>query len=75
MDYHSGSYSVIFPAGVTLATFRISLTDDNILEGNENFLLTINETSLPGLLTRSHPDEATVTVVDNDCKMSYVIKA
>ena len=69
MDYTSGPYTVIFPAGVTLATFSIPITDDNILEWNENFLLTINETSLPGLLTRSHPDEATVTIVDNDCKM------
>ena len=37
-----------------------------ILEGNENFMLTINGTSLPDGVTPGNPDEATVNIVDND---------
>ena len=42
MDYTSGPYSVTFPAGVTSVPFSISINEENILEENENFTLTIN---------------------------------
>ena len=66
MDYTSGPYTVTIPAGSTTATFNVPVTDDMILEGDENFMLTINETSLPDGVTRGDPGEATVTIVDND---------
>ena len=47
MDYDSGPYTVTFPAGVTTATFNVPINDDDILEGDKNFILTIDETSLP----------------------------
>ena len=65
MDYTSGPYTVTFPAGQTTATFNVPITDDMILEGDENFILTINETFHVFLGT---PSEATVTIVDDDCK-------
>ena len=68
MDYTSGPYTVTFPAGQTTATFNIPITDDMILEGDENFMLTINQT-LPDGVTRGTPSEATVTIVDNDGKL------
>ena len=68
MDYTSGPYTVTFPAGQTTATFDVPINDDNILEGNENFILTIDGTSLPTGITRGSPGEATVTIVDDDCK-------
>ena len=71
MDYSSGSYNVIFSAGETTAAFNVLITDDNILEGNENFMLTINSSSLPSNVTVGDPGEATVTIVDNDCKVPY----
>ena len=67
MDYTSGPYTVTFPAGQTTATFDVPINDDNILEGNENFMLTIDPT-LPTGVTVGDPNEATVTIVDNDCK-------
>ena len=67
MDYISGPYTVTFPAGQTTATFNISITGDNVLEGDENFTLTINETSLPTNVTRGI-GEATVNIVDDDRK-------
>ena len=67
MDYTSGPYTVTFPAGETTATFNIPITDDMILEGDENFMLTINQT-LPTGVTHGTPGEATVNIVDDDRK-------
>ena len=68
MDYTSGPYTVTFPAAQTTATFDVAINDDNILEGNENFILNIDGTSLPTGVTRGNPGEATVTIVDDDRK-------
>ena len=68
MDYTSGPYNVTFPAGQTTATFDVPINDDNILEGNENFMITISPSSLPSGVFVGDPDKATVIIVDNDCK-------
>ena len=73
MDYTSGPYTVTFAAGSTTATFNVPITDDMILEGNEDFMLTIDP-SLPDGVTRGTPSEATVTIVDNDCKLKLMQK-
>ena len=70
MDYTSGRYSVRFPAGVMSVPFSISINDDNIFEDNENFTLTIYP-SLPTGVMVGNPGQATVTIVDNDCKCWY----
>ena len=69
MDYTSGLYTVTFPAGQTTTTLNIPINDDDILEIDENFMLTINQTSLPTDVTHGNPGQATVTIVDNDRKM------
>ena len=66
MDYDSGPYTVTFPAGQTTATLNVPITDDMILERDENFMLTINSSSLPTAVTRGTPGEVTVTIVDDD---------
>ena len=68
MDYTSGPYTVTFAAGQTTATFDVPINDDNIYEGNEDFILNIDGASLPTGVTAGSPDEATVTIVDNDRK-------
>ena len=70
MDYTSGPYSVTFPAGVMSVSFNIPINDDNIFEENENFTLTINS-SLPTGVMVGNPGQATMTIVDNDCKFWY----
>ena len=67
MDYTSGPYSVTVPAGMTSVSFNISINYDNIFEDNENLILTINS-SLPTGVMVGNPGQATVTIVDNDCK-------
>jgi len=68
MDYDSGPYPVTFLAGVTSVTFDVPIHDDSILEKNENFMLTINLSTLPTYVTVGDPGSATVTIVDDDCK-------
>ena len=47
VDYNSGPYNVIFPAGVTSVSFNIIINNDTVLEYNETFNLTIINGSLP----------------------------
>ena len=68
MDYTSGQYTVTFLAGVTLVAFDIEIIDDKISEGVENFMLTIDQGSLPINITHGTPGQATVTIVDDECK-------
>ena len=68
MDYTSGPYTVTFAAGSTTATFDVPINDDTIPESSEDFILTIDDISLPSGVTVGSPGEATVTIVDNDGK-------
>ena len=52
VDYDSGPYSVMFTAGMTSVSFDVPINDDNILETNEDFTLTIDSSSLPNGVTR-----------------------
>ena len=69
MDYTSGPYSVTFAAGNLVAALNILINDDNELEGNENFNLTINSSFLPSGAMVGYPGLATVTIVDYDSKL------
>ena len=53
----------MFPAGTTTASLNISITNDNIVEMNETFSLTIDPSSD---VTVVDPDDAVVTIVDDD---------
>ena len=53
---------------MTSTTFDISINDDNILEGDKNFMLNIGSSSLPPGVTHGDPSSATVTIVDDDSK-------
>ena len=50
------------------ASFNISVTDDNVLETNEQFLLSIDPSSLPDGVTVGSISNATVTIVDINSK-------
>ena len=68
IDYGSGPYTVIFPAGQTHFLFNVPLNNDGYFEGNENFVVTINSSSLLSHVTPDNPSQATVTIEDNDGK-------
>ena len=68
-DYTSGPFTVTFNAEITRASFSVSIIDDNVLEGNETFDLTIDPSSLANnKITVGDPGQVTVTIVDNDGK-------
>ena len=66
VDYGSGPYSVIIPAGKVDVSFNITIIDDNIFEEEEKFNLTINTSALPNNVAIGDLDRTTVTIVDND---------
>ena len=51
-----------------MVLFDVPITDDNIVEGNENCNFTIDQSSLPSDVTAGIPLQATLTVIDDDCK-------
>ena len=71
IDYGSGPHNVIFPAGVTSVPINISLTNDNILEGNEHFILTISPSLLPSGVFVGFPDQARIYIVDKSGKLTW----
>ena len=75
VDYTSRPYNVTFPAGVTMVTFDVPINDDNKVEGNEIFNLTLDLSSLPSVVTTGIPLQATVTIADDDCKCQSVAKS
>ena len=68
VDYDSGIYTVTIPAGETRVPFNVTINDDDILENNEDFDLTIIRATLPDSVTRGDPFRARVTIVDDDRK-------
>ena len=68
MDYDSGPYTVTFPAGEESVSLNISIYDDDIFEHNENFVLTINVSSLPSGVYVGNHNKTIVTIVNNDGK-------
>ena len=68
VDYASGPYPVSFPAGQITAMLSIPIINDSKLEGNEDFVVSINTFSLPNRVFTTTPDESTVIIVDDDGK-------
>lgn len=66
-DYDSGPYSFIFPAGITIASFNVTINYDKILESIETFGLSISS-PLPDKVFQGNPNQSTVIIVDNDSK-------
>ena len=48
--------------------FNISIINDDIYEGNETFNLVVNVTSLPLNVTVGDPNQATITIFNDDGK-------
>ena len=65
-DYVFGRYGVTFKAGNMIASFNISIIDDNIFEIDEYFNLTIStDFSLENIIA-GDPSQAIVIIVEND---------
>ena len=62
----SGPFYVTFPAEENQVKFDISITNDDVVENNESFTLSINPSSLPLGVTVGDPSQTTVTIIDDD---------
>ena len=73
IDYKSGTYIIMFPAGVTHVSLNINITKDNISESNETFYVAIEENSLPSKVTTDGAiSQADVTITNNYGKLICV---
>ena len=68
VDYNSGPYTVQFDVGVTNVSFTVPVINDNILETDETFHLSISTLSLPNNVTVGGQGQTTVTILANDGK-------
>ena len=64
MDYQSGPYQAVFPPGVTVVTFHVPITIDDVSEGKKGFRLIIRKTFLPSGITIGERPSATVVILD-----------
>ena len=66
VDYDPGLYFIMIPAGLTNVSFNITISPDDIFEGDEVFLLTIDQVSLQTVIISNI--SAMVVITDDDCK-------
>lgn len=66
VDYTPESYDIMLLNGMTRAAFNISIINDDILERNETFTLTIDQSTLPSSVTIGDTSQATVIIEDDD---------
>ena len=59
-------YTVTFSAGVNSSQLNVLIIDDNILEDDETFNLTVSQSSLPDGVVVGDSSQVTVTIVDDD---------
>ena len=68
-DYTMRLYNVTFPVNVTTRSVDIPVCDDRVFEGDESFSVLIVSNSLPDNVINGTVDQATVIIVDDDCKL------
>ena len=71
VDYNSGPYNVTFPIGSTIASFDITIIDDDVSEFDEIFNISITLTTNDRILGISAV--ATVTIIDTTSKYIIVL--
>ena len=63
-DYSKSQVSVTIPATRGSASFTIQTTEDQVVESNETFTITLG--TVPGGVNKGSPSSATVTINDDD---------
>ena len=58
-------FSVDIPVGTTSQLFTVPIIDDNLLERNEMFMLTITQTNST-VVTTGSPSTVMITITDNE---------
>lgn len=70
----AGPYSITFLSGNFRVPFDVAIVDDSILESDENFILTVDPSSLTNSrVTVGSPSDSTITIMDDDGKQTSVL--
>ena len=67
-DFNLRTRSISFPAGVTRVTFNVTITEDSVLEPNENITVGINPITVPSTVTIGSFNNTTITILNDDSK-------
>ena len=67
-DFDDGPHDVEFPINTTMALFNIEITDDVILEIDEDFMLSIDSTQLIPQVYLGNISQASALIIDDDRK-------
>ena len=65
-DYIVESPDVTISAGEIIVPYNISIHADNVFEGNESFVVTVDSSSLPSRAVLQPDCMTVVTIVDDD---------
>ena len=72
-DYTCNACNLTLPAKTSSVLFNITISDDNILELDEEFMLEDILTFIPSSssirVNRGSPESTTVLIEDNDCEL------
>ena len=68
-DFNTNPLTATIPAGATNTTVRVAVTDDNIVEGNETFNISLNvSSSLAPAIVAGSFNSATGIIIDTTSK-------
>ena len=74
IDFDDTEKIIVITAGTNRTIKNITVTNDNIVEGNETFTMSLStpETLHPGIVTGSHTN-ATGTIIDTSSKLYHLM--
>ena len=70
VDFNSATQTTTITAGASSSTINITVINDNIVEGDEMFTVTLNVPTSPGV-TAGSITMATATITDSTSKLHY----
>ena len=73
-DYTMGLYNVTFSANVTMRLLDIPVCNDGVFEPDESFSISVVSNSSPDNVMGGNLNQATIVIVDDDCKFSITNK-
>ena len=73
VDYDTGPYIVVFPAGITSATFNVTIINDNILERDEEFHLNITSPPTASKVMLGQNNQIRIDIINDDSKYIAIL--
>ena len=71
VDFNSTTQTATVTAGASSSTINITVINDNIVEGDEMFTMTLNVPTSPGITT-GNITMATATITDSTSRLHHI---